>query len=174
MRNGMRFIFWPIFVATVAVYAAMAVWTMPTISAEAGGLAPFDMRATGFTLEYARAFLSALSPAGRDLYLGAQQMLDLFFPALLAATLVLAITALTARGWLRWLLILITLAGMVFDYVENFSVARMLEHGADGVTQALVSRASLSTMLKSLFDGLALLGTLALVGVWLARRRARR
>lgn len=28
----------------IAVYAVMLVWTIPTISAEAGGLAPFDMR----------------------------------------------------------------------------------------------------------------------------------
>jgi hypothetical protein len=147
---------------------------MPTISAEAGGLAPFDMRLTGYTLDDARAFLSALSPAGKDLYLGAQLMLDLFFPALLASTIVLAIGALTRRGWLRWLLVLVVLAGMVFDYMENFSVGRMLEYGPDGVTQALVDRASLSTMLKSQFDGLALLAVLTLIGGWLARRHARR
>ena len=58
-----------------------------------------------------------------------QQRLDIAYPALLAATLVMAILLLSPAGlgrW-RWLLAATALPGMVFDYLENASVAAMLD-----------------------------------------------
>lgn len=170
----MKTAFWIVFAAMVAVYAVMLLWTLPTISAAAGGLAPFDMRPMGYSFEEAKAFLAALSAEGKELYLRTQHMLDLFYPALLAVTLILATILLTGSGWLRWLLIVPAVAGMVFDYMENFAVGRMLEHGPDGITEALVSDASLWTLLKSVFTTVSMLAVIALVIAWFAgRRRAR-
>lgn len=170
-----KLVFWPVFGAMIAVYAVMLVWTLPTISAEADGLAPFDMRPLGYSFDEAKAFLSALSAAGKDLYLRVQQMLDLFYPALLAVTLILATLLLTASRWLRLSLAALAAAGMVFDYRENFFVGRMLEYGPDGIAPDLVASASGATVVKSIFDAVSMIAVLTLTVGWLlARRRVRR
>jgi hypothetical protein len=57
-------IFWLVVAATLGVYLVMVLWSIPRISAEAGGLPVFDLRPGGYTFEEARAFLAALSPEG--------------------------------------------------------------------------------------------------------------
>ena len=94
--------FWLLFAVTLAVYATMLVWTLPAITAAAGGLAPFDMRPSGYSFDEAKAFLTALSPDGKALYLDAQHKLDAAYPALLAATLFFAIAALAPKSWGNW------------------------------------------------------------------------
>ena len=173
VHSDMKLAFWLVFVVMAAVYATMLLWTLPAISAEAGGLAPFDMRPLGYSFDEARAFLAALSAEGRELYLHVQLWLDILYPVLLAATLVLAIILLTTPGWLRWLLIVPALLGMVFDYLENLAIGRMLEAGPNSLTEALVTEASRWTMLKSGFTTISMVAVMILLGVWVvARRRA--
>ena len=72
---------------TGAVYAAL-IWTGATaVIPEAGGMWPFDLRATGYTPSEATAFLAALSADGRAAYLGPVAMLDTLFPPLLGLLL---------------------------------------------------------------------------------------
>ena len=169
MKNA----FWLVFAATLAVYATMLIWTLPSIMEAAGGLAPFDMRPLGYSYDEASEFLTALSDDGRSLYLDVQHWLDLFYPALLAATLVLATVLLTAPGWLRWALVVPALLGMVFDYLENFAVGRMLETAAEGLAAELVSEASRWTVLKSGFTTVSMVTVIGLLAIRLiARRRA--
>src|SRR5262245_15798623 len=99
----------------------MLMWTLPTITAEAGGLAPFDMRPAGYSFAEARAFLVALSDSGKRLYLDVQQPLDVAYPALYGATLFFAIAFLTPRRWgnWKWLLATVAVPVVVFDYLEN-------------------------------------------------------
>lgn len=79
-----------------------------------------------------------------------QHRLDIAYPVLLAATLVLAALLLTRSTWLRALVTVAALAGMVFDYCENGAVARMLAAGPEALTAAQVEAASGWTQLKAL------------------------
>lgn len=166
----MKRLFWIVFLAMAAVYAAMAVWSLPTIAADAGGLMPFDLRPMGYSFEEATEFLTALSPEGRAFYAGVQHRLDLAYPALLAATLVLAALLLTPSFWLRGLVVAASLAGMVFDYCENGAVARMLAAGPEALTAAQAEAASRWTLLKSLFATVAMTAVLALGAMHVVRR----
>ncbi len=170
---NLRNAYWVIFVAAFAVYAVMMVWTLPGITAEAGGLTPFDLRLRGYTPAEAQAFVDALSLRGRALYTGPQRLLDLFYPGLLALVLLGAIlTLVTGRG-MRATLIVMTFIGMAADYGENYRVGEML--GWDGpLPEELVKAASTLTVTKSTMTGLVMLAVLAAVLLAMWRRwRAR-
>jgi hypothetical protein len=168
----MKTVFWVIFAATIVIYAVMVAWSLPIITANAGGLLPFDLRPMGYSFEEASAFVRALSEEGRGFYRAVQHRLDLVYPALLAAVLVLATLLLTPTRWgaLRWLLALPALPGMVFDYLENRAVAAMLSAGVDGLTPEMVEQASLWTQLKSGFTTLSMVVVLLLLGRYLVLR----
>lgn len=143
--------FWLLAGATIAIYLVMVLWSLPYISAQAGGAVPFDMRPTGYTFDEARAFLAALSPEGNSFYRDVQHRLDLFFPGMLAATLYCAIAALLParlKSW-RYVLPLPTLLVAAFDWSENAAVARLLAAGADAITPEMVAEASRWSMLKA-------------------------
>lgn len=165
-------LFWLLVAATGAVYAAMAVWSLPRISEAAGGLMPFDLRPFGYTETEARKFLEKLSDDGRAFYLAVQHRLDLAFPALLAATLVWTALRLPPAGWraVRWMLIGAAFGGMIADYVENAAVAAMLAQPAANVVADAIATASRWTVLKSLGATLAMsLGVVLLVRAVLVR-----
>ena len=165
--------FWIVLAATLAVYAVMILWTLPVITSAAGGLAPFDMRPAGYSKPQARAFLTALSPEGRSLYLTVQHKLDLAYPALLAATLAMALTWLFPRlsTSARAALCALPVAGAVFDYIENARVGEMLRAYPGDVTAQQIELASRATILKSGYTtvaaGLILLGLVQ----WAFRRK---
>lgn len=168
----MRLIYWTIVVLTLGVYATMLMWTLPAISAAAGGLTPFDMRPGGYSLEEAKAFLGALSPGGRALYLGPQHWLDLAYPLLLATFTGWSILNLLPKIWLRrggWLALL-AIPGMIFDYMENGAVAAMLAADPDTLSPQLAATASRMTVLKSVFTSLSLTVLFVLFAYWLWRR----
>ncbi len=160
--------FWLLFAVTLTVYGTMLVWSLPTVSGAAGGEMPFDMRPGGYTFDQARTFLAALTADGAAFYRDVQQRLDLFYPALSAATLFFAIVLLTPAGWggWRWILALTAIPGAAFDYLENHAVAGMLALGADGITPDAVAAASRWTVLKSQATTLAMVVLLALLLVW--------
>jgi len=134
--------------AMLAFYLLIVLWSLPVISADADGLAPFDLRPFGYDLDAARAFLVALGEAGLAQYLGPQAVLDRVFPALLGVTLVLCFWQLFPRRWAIGLGAL-ALAGMWLDWQENIAVADLLKLGADGIDEEVVSIAALFTTLKS-------------------------
>ncbi len=167
-----RVAFWTLFAVTLVIYAVMVLWSLPKISAAAGGQPAFDMRPFGYSFDAAKSFLAAITPDGTVFYLNVQHRLDAAYPALLAATLFFAIRALVpARsGLVRSVIALVVIPGAVFDYLENGGVTAMLNAGAPGVTPELVARASLWTLLKSLFTTVAMLLMLALAGLALWQR----
>ena len=112
-----RVAFWTLVAVTTAIYLVMVLWSLPKISAAAGGATPFDMRPLGYSFEEARAFLTALSSEGARFYRTVQHRLDLLYPALLAATLFFAIRALAPHRWVLSpsLLALTAIPGSVFD-----------------------------------------------------------
>ncbi len=140
-----------LFAVTMAVYATMLLWSLPIVSAAAGGQVPFDMRPGGYSFADAREFLVALSPDGRDFYVTVQHRLDIAYPALIAATLFFAIAALLparARRW-RWWIAAPALVIAAFDCAENSAVAAMLAVGPASLSPDLAERASRRTVLKS-------------------------
>ncbi len=167
-----KLLFWLLVAATGALYAAMAVWSLPRISDAAGGLMPFDLRPFGYNETEAREFLRRLSDDGRAFYLTVQHRLDLAFPALLAATLVWTAFRLPPSGWraVRWVLIGAAVGGMVADYLENAAVAAMLSAAPDAVAVEQIATASRWTLLKSLGATLAMsLGVVLLARAVIAR-----
>ena len=166
-----RAAFWTLFAVTAAVYFVMIFWSLPRIATAAGGAMPFDMRPLGYSFDDAKTFLGALTPEGSAFYLNVQHRLDAAYPALLAATLFFAVRALApGASPLPTLLALVALPGAVFDYLENSSVTVMLNAGASGLTPELTVRASLWTLLKSVFTTIAMLLLLAFAGAALWRR----
>lgn len=160
--------YWIVFAVTLGIYLTMLTWTLPGISADAAGLVPFDMRPMGYTLDEAREFLTALGDKGRDLYLGPQALLDLFYPLALAITLVGAVSVLITDWRLRGVLYIFILGGMLADYTENTFVALMLEY-TEPVPDRLVSLASKATVVKSVLTGLVMIAVLG--GLILAASR---
>lgn len=169
---GKHRLFWAVVAVALADYFAMVFWSIPRISAEAGGLAVFDMRPGGYSFEEAKAFLAALSPEGAAFYTGVQHKLDAAYPALLALTLGWAILRLTHARWgrWRWLLAATALPGMVFDYLENLDVSAMLKLGPEGVTPQLVEAASRHSQLKAAATSVAMAVLLVLLALWTFRR----
>lgn len=137
----------------LALWALLVTVTGPAITKAAGGLAPFDLRITGYDLAQAQAFLSRISGPGRDLYLEAQLRLDTFFPVVLGLFLTWSFVVLYPR-LLATLLAVIAMAGAGADLVENARIATMLR--ADEVTAPMVAAASQATVTKWALDGLAL------------------
>lgn len=155
-----RVAYWAVFAAALAIYGAMVGWTLPAISRDAGGLVPFDMRPAGYSVEEARAFLTALGDQGRAIYLGPQHLLDLLYPALLAVVLIGAVRVLIGPLWLRWGLSLLALGGMVADYLENTRVGVMLRE--DGMlSEALILSASRATQAKAGLTSVVMLAACA-------------
>ena len=144
---------------TGAVYAAL-IWTGATaVIPEAGGMWPFDLRATGYTPSEATAFLAALSADGRAAYLGPVAMLDTLFPPLLG----LLLASLIWR-WGRPLLAPVPFLYVAVDLWENAVVGRIL--ASNDATLA----GSASNLTQAKYALLAM--SLALV--WMSWRERRR
>src|SRR5262249_46841707 len=71
-------------IVSFAVWGIMAFRTVAYLRRVAGGLAPFDLRPFGYTVDEARALLHALSDIGRRYYADVQLQLDTASPALYA------------------------------------------------------------------------------------------
>ncbi len=169
--TGKDRLFWFVVAVTLADYCVMIFWSIPKISAQAGGLTVFDMRPGGYSFDEAKTFLAALSPVGAAFYANVQHKLDAAYPALLALTLGWAILRLAPANWgqWRWLLAATTLPGMVFDYRENLDVATMLKLGSEGITPAIVEAASLHSQAKAVSTSVSISTLLVLLGIWIVR-----
>lgn len=166
--------FWACFALSMALYATMSLWTLPQITAQAGGLRPFDLRPLGYTEADARAFLHAISNKGRALYTGPQHLLDLFYPITLAAVFVLGAMILYRRRVL-WAMIGLALIGEVSDYGENALVSAMLSSHPDTVSAGTIALAGFLTFVKSMAVTACFCGLIyGAVRVQLAKRRLQR
>ncbi len=151
-------------VLTAALYGGLAwVWFAELVPA-AGGLTPFDGRLSGYTAEEGDAFLQALTPTGREVYLGTVRSLDTLFPICLAATLAAPILYLGKGVWR--VLAFLPLGYMAVDLMENAQVARLLQ--ADVTTAEMFDAASRLTVTKY---ALLVASMIALVAVFMRTRR---
>lgn len=158
----MKTLNWALPLATLASYGLLIGYLAPQLSAQSGGGTPFDLRALGYTLTEAKAYLSTLTPAGTALYLGPIRLNDTVFPILFTATLCLPLRRLGQLWFLP------ALAYGLFDLAENVAVARLLHAGVD-VEAGAVALASGFTQAK--FAAAAVAVLVALYGLWHGRRR---
>ncbi|WP_039016884.1 hypothetical protein [Halocynthiibacter namhaensis] len=173
----MRFtmLFASLFAVTSFIYGAMIFWTLPAISAGAGGLAPLDTRAFGYSYDEVHAFLNALTPHARGIYLGPQRVLDMIFPGAMALTLCLVFNRLhaktgTSSSAAALIGVGLALGGATADYFENMAVARLLlTPGPPSVV--LVDQANQWTVIKVVSSWLALLLLLGLGVLYLISRK---
>jgi len=171
-----KLLFWMVLAVTLGVYAAMVLWTLPKITADANGLLVFDLRPGGYSFQEAKEFLAALSVEGNEYYRRVQQRLDTAFPLLNAISTGWAIFLLAPTAWGKWrnLLSLIPIPGMVFDYLENANVAALLEVGAEGITAEMVAKASFYSQSKAGSVTLSLMLLLSMIVLWFIRWRRRK
>ena len=166
-QSRLSLLFWILFALAGALYLAIVLWSLPRVMAEAGGAMPFDLRPAGYDLAEARGFLMALSDAGRAFYLGTQHWLDTAYPPLLAVSIALG-ARLVFRLSVARVLGGIAVIGMVADLYENHLVAELLRGTPAEPDPALVMRASLATLIKSIANtiGLSALSYGAVRSVW--------
>ena len=176
MRRLLVIIFWICFAASAAVYAVMLFWSLPKIAAAAGGLAPFDLRPAGYSLDEAKSFLAALSADGRDFYDHTQRALDSVYPLLLATTLGVGLWIVVPGSphWVREPLVLIPVLAMIADLTENQLIARMLDSPVQSLDATTVMMASTTTIVKSILTTYAIsaLLILSVLNAWTRRRRS--
>jgi hypothetical protein len=166
-------VFWISLLAAAGIYVTMIAWSLPAITAAAGGLTPFDLRPLGYDFAEAQAFLRALSDPGRQLYLEVQQRLDIAYPALLMLALGLGIALVCPPrfGNWKWTLALTSVPGSLFDYRENLLVRRILTSPPDALDPALVAAASGATVLKSALSAISMSVLLVLCILWVLGKR---
>lgn len=166
-------LYWALFAATMIVYGAMLLWSLPNVSTQAAGLIPFDLRPGGYSFEDAQTFVTALTPEGAAFYLGTQHLLDLFYPAMIGLVVLFALWHLSATWptWLRLVLAAVPILSAVFDYLENNAVTKMVTAGPDGLTADLVASASQWTLLKSGFSTVGMTAVVALLVANFVRKR---
>lgn len=153
-----RLVRWALPLATLAVWLWIMLGIGQPLRAAGEGLLPFDLRAGGYSLAEARAYLRALSPAGYALYQGPLHLWDTVLPALLGLTL--AWWMRPFRGVFGMVCVLAAMSYVALDWGENAAVGRLLEAGPDWIELAVVERASAFTQGK--FAALALAALLAL------------
>ena len=145
--------------ATLAVYAVMLAWSLPTLSAIAAGnglvdARMFDMRPAGYDFETSKALLAALGEPGRDWYLSVQQRLDTAFPVLNGLSIFIGLTFVArqfhkANALTTAFAAIPALAAAGFDLAENAAVALMLRAGPNAVTPEMAASASALSIVKS-------------------------
>lgn len=165
--------FWISLVAAALVYAAMVGWSLPLISAGAGGLPPFDMLPAGYSLDEARAFVSALTPEARGFYLSTQHALDTLYPPLMALTLGLGLWILSPAKTTaaKLLAVALPILAMISDLAENALVRDLLTIDPAKLDAEPVMMASAVTVVKSLLTSLAMILLLVFAGLWGWRKR---
>jgi hypothetical protein len=136
---------------TAVNYAALIWMAMFKIMPATQGLKPFDLRFFGYSYDDALTYLATLNIKTTLMWLGPVRWLDTSFPLLLTITM-------SGWGWvlseglskpIRALTIALPLIYLVFDYLENFLVAKMIAGILPSAAQ--VQMASSMTVWKFIF-----------------------
>lgn len=113
---------------TAVNYAALIGVGVVKVMPATQGLKPFDLRYFGYSYDDALTYLSVLRFDTAQLLLGPVRWLDTSFPLLFAMTLI-------GWGWtlstqlprfVRALTVLLPVAYLILDYLENHLVAKMI------------------------------------------------
>lgn len=143
-----------LFIATMAVYLTMLLYTVPAVERFAPGKALFDLSPAGYSYEYAVSLLEELGPEGRSVYLYRQLPVDFIYPGLFAISYSLLLALIFRKGYASdskiLYFVVIPLFGGLFDYLENICIIQMIR-SYPTVPHGLVNVSSTFTILKSGF-----------------------
>jgi len=158
-----------LFVLTNAVYLAMLLYSIPSVTARSPGIRLFDMSPMGYSHEDANELIGAIGLEGRDAYLRLQLPLDFIYPGLFALTYSLMLAWLFKNcfdaGSKMFFLALVPAAAGFFDYMENLGIIAMLQSYPlidPGVVRAASALSLLKSFLTMAFYILLLCGFLLL------------
>jgi hypothetical protein len=149
--------------AYIAIVAVMGLLLIPAILNHKAGMNIFDLKAMGYSLNYANSFIAAIGAKGRDVYLFAQLPLDMIFPIVYGLLyLVLANKVLKKMSITMFASIMVM---CLSDYAENISIYMMLL--SQKLSASLVAAASVFTVTKTVFYCLVLLSIIlpAVIGI---------
>ena len=142
-------------------FAGLAV--MSKLWIEPPGQAIFDARLFGYDVAAVDAFLLALSPEGREIYLGPFRVLDTVFPALAALALGAVIWRQSAglHTVARLGMLVLPASYLMMDYAENALLADIIWRGVGAVEQTVLRASQFTTAKWALLglSGLAALGS---------------
>lgn len=157
-------------IASNAVFAFMALVTMPQIAAMASGMTAPEISQSGYDADYVAAFLQAAGEEGRSFYLYRQVPVDMVYACLyLLSSLFLWRWLWLRRGGKKVIPVMggiAALNGTFFDWSENISTAMILSAWPD-MDAGIVEYASLFTQLKFAFVNVGLLSLLVYGGLML-------
>ncbi len=136
-----------VFAFAMLIYSIMLEVTIPHLVAESNGMAIFDMRPLGYSVEEAMRLIKQMSSSGIDYYRVVQLPLDFVYPVLLGAFGAMSLGYFSK--WVRIYNVYYVLPVMVtlFDYLENFGIYLML---SDLNSLLIIRLASLCSVIKSL------------------------
>jgi hypothetical protein len=162
----------------LALIGALVIWNVlmntpglptstPSMQKIAPSFTPFDLQASGYSVETFTRDLTSLGEEGRAIYQNFM-LLDIFFPLIYGLTFASLIFLVfrAKQNWLAWLFLgpLIT---AVADYLENIFIAISFARFPTSNPLA-VSIASGATQLKMLFNVLLILSLIITLIVWIA------
>ena len=143
-----------LFIITQIVYFIMLGITIPHVQGYADGMELFDVRPTGYDVDYAHELLTNLGDDGRDAYLYQQIPFDLVYPGLFAITYALMLTWIFRYSFgsnsKMNMLVFVPIAAGTFDYLENAGIVVMLL-SYPNFSDAVVYVSSFFSLAKSLF-----------------------
>ncbi len=170
--NKLKLIFWLFLTLTITIYAIMSFYSLPIITGNNSEILIFDIRPNGYSFADAKSLLNALSSEGISFYQTTQLALDTVFPIFYAVSLILAFWILSPLKWGKWRLAFFPFAivSMIFDFLENAYVIKMLKTGADELSPKLVQIASNFSTLKYLFLNISLAILVMLIALWIYRK----
>ncbi|MEI6578934.1 MAG: hypothetical protein WCN92_05655 [Eubacteriales bacterium] len=144
IKNKQIFLLCGLYIIIVAI---MGIVIIPNICKNTGSMTIFDLKATGYDINYAKDFINAMGVKGRGFYLKAQLPLDFIYP-FVYGLLYLAL----ANKAFKKLNIPVFASIMILciaDYAENIlTYVMLLSHK---LSPALVSTASVFTAVKTDF-----------------------
>lgn len=160
-------------VAAMIVYTFMMTVTIPAVSAEAHGLAIFDLRPGGYSTADAHTLLSTMTERGKWYYSHVQIPTDFLYPPLLGLFGAFALAWLRRRVRFPRVLILLPLAAALFDWLENITILFMLggRDGAGVVRIASAFSVSKSVLTTIFMTALLIVGIIALIKAVMERTR---
>ncbi|MCF6305225.1 MAG: hypothetical protein L3J33_07635 [Rhodobacteraceae bacterium] len=155
--NALSRLFWLLCILTIAHFAYIQVFILPTVLADSGGYVMLDTAITGYTAVEAKAFFQAIQASGNTSFAAFHAFDDRVFPMLYGLTLALALWIIT-DGWskaIRIILVLVALTASVADYLENAKIIAMLEMDAAKIPKSLADAASTTTITKYTLIGIS-------------------
>ena len=165
----------PLFVLVVAFSFFIFPYYQSKLQAIAASFQPLDIR-FAYTADEVRADFESLGTGGREIYKTVVGKVDMAYPLFYGSFLVLlmanVIKKVVGRDSPRLMISLLPLAGVVFDYLENFNTLGLLRDFPNFSEEA-VKWGEMMTRLKHI-TGMTSVGLIIVFAILILIRRIRR